>query len=170
MNGRFCVDTNVFITAWDISYPKDTFPSLWNEIAKHKKDITLIKPIYDEINPMSESDKNKTDAEKTEKYPLRMWLQKRDFTETPIDEKVERLSLELEKKYETDTNSRGADQNDIKLIAYAKIENKPVVTLEASQVTPPKNKSNYKIPLICLEQGIECLNFVQMIRRLEVKI
>lgn len=67
MNDCFCVDANIFITAWNSDYPKRTFPSLWDELAKHKSQIILIKPIYDEIDPISSSDKHKSPSEKKRK-------------------------------------------------------------------------------------------------------
>jgi len=118
VTGRFCVDADVFITSWNRDYPQNIFPSLWREIAKHQEDIILIKPIYEQIDPVSESDRNKTDAQKREKYPLRMWLQQQGFAATPVDDETEQCSLELEQTYQTDNGSKGADQNDIKLIAY----------------------------------------------------
>lgn len=130
MNDRFCVDANIFIASWNVYYPKKIFPSLWDELAEHKAKIILIKQIYDEIDPISDNDKRKSQNEKRKKYPLRMWLIENRLTETSIDSRVEKLSLELEEKYETDKDSRGANQQDIKLIAYAKMGNNPVVTFE----------------------------------------
>lgn len=92
------------------------------------------------------------------------------FTETPINDEVEKLSLELEQKYEIDNTSTGANQADIKLIAYAKLENKPVVTFEKMQTSKPDSKTSYKIPLICKEEEVDCLSFVEMLDRLGIKI
>jgi len=149
------VDSNVFITAWDQDYPPSTFPSLWKVLAKHHGDIVLIKPIYDEINSVSD---------------LHMWLMEKSFNETVIDELIEEESLCLEGEYKIDDGPKGANQTDIKLIAYAKIMQKTVVTLEEEQIEKPKKKKNYKIPLICYEQGVKCIRFVEMLNSLGIRI
>ena len=104
-----------------------------------------------------------------ENYPLRIWLKKEmRIKETPIDDKVEMLALELDGKYETDEPSRGASSEDIKLIAFASLGNHSVVTFESEQKEPPSKKSNYKIPLICKEEKVECINFVEMLDRCDI--
>ena len=171
MSEEYCVDANLFIAAWNESYPRPVFPSLWKVLARHRDDIVLIKPIYDEIDPFSQSDKNKSLDEKRKQYPLRMWLEGNNFLETPIDGSVERESLRLEKEYETDPdNKKGASQNDIRLIAYAGLKNKTVVTLEAEQPNKPGKKSNYKIPLICSEERVRYINFVRMLEKLRITV
>ena len=61
-------------------------------------------------------------------------------------------------------------QNDIALIAYAKNESKTVVTLEAQQPQKPGKKCNYKIPLVCDEQKVDCISFITMLERLGIEI
>jgi hypothetical protein len=168
--GNYCVDANIFITAWHVNYPVKIFLPLWEEIAKKKDEIILIKPIFDEIEPMSSSDNKLDFAEKRMKYPIRMWLTEKGFPETLIGDDINKTSLELEKKYEINDISKGASSKDILLISYAKEKNKTVVTLEENQIQKPQKNSNYKIPLVCLEQGIECINFVQMIDRLGIRL
>jgi hypothetical protein len=170
LTNKFCVDANIFITAWDSSYPISVFPTLWGQLARFKDNIVIIKPVYDEINPISPADRKLDLSKKREKYPLRMWLEDNQFTETLIDDMVENLSLKLELEYEIDDISKGASQNDITLITYAKINNKTVVTLEAIQPEKPKYKKNYKIPLICKEQNVICINFIKMLSQLSIKI
>ncbi len=166
---RFCLDANVFITSWNILYPINIFPSLWDRLGENKAKIILIKPIYDEIDPIS--DRNKSDNEKRGKHPLRMWLKDNGFTETPVDNRVEKISLGLEQKYEIDNNSKGANEQDIKLIAYAKENKLEIVTFEKIQTpNPPIKKTNYKIPLICDKEGVTHLVFVKMLENFGIKI
>ncbi len=168
--GNYCVDANIFITAWHINYPINIFPSLWEEIANKKDEIILIKPIFDEIEPVSSSDNRLEIAKKRTKYPVRMWLIENGFTETSIDDDINKTSLELEKEYEISDPSTGVGSKDILLISYAKEKNKTVVTLEGNQTQKPKEKYNYKIPLVCQEQDVGCIDFVQMIDRLGIRI
>lgn len=60
-------------------------------------------------------------------------------------------------------------RNDITLIAYAMVTGKTVVTFEGEQPQKPGKKCNYKIPLICHEQSVECINFVAMLDRLGIR-
>jgi len=56
------------------------------------------------------------------------------------------------------------------LIAYAKITNSTVVTLEKKQPNKPVPKCNYKIPLICEEQEVKCINFINMLEELKIRL
>lgn len=170
MKRHFCIDANTLITAWNLHYPENIFPSLWQKLAIHQGDIILIKPIFDEIDPLSQNDRNKTAMEKKEKYPLHMWMIDNHFAEIPIDKSVESKSLELEKDYQIRSNSKGVSENDLKLIAYAKRYHKTVVTEEGKQPNKPGKKYNSKIPTVCDEQGVECINFVEMLRLLQIQI
>ncbi len=165
MSGKYCVDANVLIVAWYISYPPrmPVFQPLWDQIAKHKHNIVLIKPIFNEIEPIQSSDRKLAIDDKRVKYPLRVWLEENQFAVTDISDEVNAVSLELESEYETDNESKGAGQIDITLIAYAKVTRKIVVTLESPQPQKPAKKYNYKIPLICDEQKVDCIDFVTML-------
>ena len=170
MIGQYCVDADIFITSWRYSYPMKIFPSLWNQLAQHANDIILIAPIHGEIEPISSADKNLSHTEKKTKYPLRTWLNANQFYETPVDDAVNRLSLGMEQKYQIRNSSRGVGKNDILLIAYAKIMDKTVVTYEAIQTQKPGKKYNYKIPLVCKDEGVNCINFIDMIDALGISI
>lgn len=170
MNDKYCVDANIFITAWNIYYPPHVFCTLWKQIAEHHNQIVLIKPIFDEIDPISSSDQKLSEEAKKGKYPLRIWMEDNHFTAAPVADSVRAASLSLEMEYETNDNPKGANQNDITLIAYAKMEGKIVVTFEDKQKQKPGAKCNYKIPLVCDEQGVECIKFVEMLDRLGIRL
>jgi hypothetical protein len=170
MSGQYCLDANIFITAWNSSYPMKVFPSLWEHLAQYRNDLVLIKPVFDEIDPISSADKKLPKNKKREKYPLRVWMIDNHFDAKPITDEINSISLELEKEYETNNNPKGANQNDITLIAHAKVKEKIVVTCEEEQTQKPGKKKNYKIPLICNEQGVEWIKFVTMLDRLGIRI
>ena len=170
MIGQYCVDANIFIASWYSSYPIKNFPSLWVQLAQYQDDIILIAPINGEIEPISSADKNLSLVEQKTKYPLRTWLNTNQFSETPIDDTVNQLSLELEKKYQIKNPPKGVGKNDILLIAYAKIMEKTVVTFEKIQNQRPHEKHNYKIPLVCKDEKVICIDFINMIDALGVRI
>ena len=160
MNGKYCADANIFIECWNRIYPFDIFPSLWKQIALHKDDIVLIRPIYDQF----------VQKKREKEDPLSIWIRENHFLRTPIDNEIKKLSLNLEAKYQITDQSKGVDQNDLTLIAYAKKENKIVVTLEGEQNQKPREKKNYKIPLVCSEEGVSCVNFIEMINDFGITI
>ena len=166
----YCVDANIFITAWNVNYPPHIFCTLWEQLAQHQNDIILIKPIFDEIDPISSSEQRLPEDKKKKKYPLRVWMEENQFSATPVTDHVLVTSLNLEMEYETNNNPKGANQNDITLIAYAKMEGKTVVTFEEEQKQKPKAKCDYKIPLLCIEQGVECIKFIEMLDCLGIKV
>ena len=183
---NYCIDANVFITVWHTTYPRKLFPSLYQEMeSKLPSKIILIKPIFDEIEPLLEgdrklnifdriegSDDGKKKKKLLENHPVRIWLKKdMRIRETLITDEVERLALELMEKYEIDNNSaKGASSEDIKLIAFASLGNHTVVTLESQQNTAPRKKSNYKIPLICAEQKVKYIGFTSLLERCSIRV
>ena len=170
MKGRYCLDANVFMAAWYKSYPQHIFSSLWEQLAECRRNIVLIKPIYDEIEPISSADRKLPIEKKQGKYPLRVWLEEHKFGATDINDETNALSLVLEREYEVKIESKGASQNDITLIAYAKIMDKTVVTFEGEQPQRPAKKYKYKIPLICREQGVPCIDFIGMLQDFNIII
>lgn len=165
----YCIDANVFITVWHVTYPREIFPTLYGAMEnKLPSNIILIKPVFDEIEPVS----GRKDRQKLkEEHPVRMWLKEEmGINETVIDDKVRQKALELMAKYETDEHSKGADEKDVVLIAFALLGNHTVVSLEAKQKQPPAKKSNYKIPLICEKENVECISFVDLLGRCNIKV
>ena len=67
-------------------------------------------------------------------------------------------------------NGKGANEADISLIAFALLKDQTVVTLEAQQNQKPNKRSNYKIPLICQEENVECIDFVELLARLKIVV
>lgn len=155
---RYCLDANIFIDPWERDYPPSVFPTLWKKISECKEKFIVIKNIFDEIDPPSLSMKTE---EARKKHPLRAWLINNQINYVQVPRGVENTSLLLERKYQIQPDvGKGANQNDIILIAYAKEHQKTVVTLESKQASLPGKKCNYKIPLICSQEKVECINNV----------
>ena len=168
------MDANIFIQSYHALYPYDIFPSLWDKLILQREKIILIDPIFNEIDPISREDNKKLSIDKKrEKHPLRMWLIENNFCGLAIDDEVDEESLTLEKHYKTRNSdqNRGANSNDIKLIVYAKINNKTVVTYENPQKpTPDMKMYNYRIPLICEQQKVTCITFVDFLRACSIEV
>jgi len=166
----YCVDANVLLTAWYVTYPPRIFAPLWELLAENHDQMVLVRPVLDEIEPISSSDRRLDPVSRSTKYPLRTWIETTGFKVVEIDEEVSNLSLRLEFSYEVAEESKGASQVDITLIAYAKQNQDTVVTLEGYQGQRPGKRANYKIPLICDDEGVRWLNFVQMLDEIGVNM
>lgn len=165
MNQKFVLDANTLITAWNVSYIPSIFPTLWECLSLHKNKIAFIKPVYDEIDPVSTHHRQQSSEEKKLRYPLRTWLDSCNFEVITLDERTNNEALHLELKYETNESSSGAGSNDIALIAFARKHHWTLVTLEKVQLEAPKHLNKYKIPLICKLENVECINFIEFLRR-----
>jgi len=159
---KFCLDANALITPWNQLYPPSVFGSLWEKIASKKEQIVIIKPIFDEIDPPTEK------TLKKDKNPLRYWLIENGFAPTKFD--LEDKSIQLEKKYEVQEISEGVGPVDIKIICYAKENRYTVVTFEGKQKQKPGKITNYKIPLVCHEEGVKCIDFIAFLQELEITL
>ena len=170
MNRKFTLDANAFIAAWNQHYPYAVFPTLWEKVPRYRDRIVFIKPVFDEIDPIAQHHKKLSVEEKKKHYPLRIWLETCNFEVKALDESTNNKALLLERKYETKEDSRGAGSNDIALVAFAKKNQCVVVTQEGRQPQRPRVKSNYKIPLICSEEGVAHINFVEFLKEIGVLI
>ena len=169
---KYCMDANIFIESWNDKYKPSIFPTLWDELLNAKNSFSIIKPIYDEIDPISATDiKKLTPEELKEKYPLRSWLQQLQLTPESIAPEINDLSLRLGRKYKIKRQGRGAGENDVQLIAYANYTGDCVVTSEAKQnMQKSMPTCNYKIPLICELEHVQCINFIKMLEELGIRI
>ena len=62
------------------------------------------------------------------------------------------------------------NNNDLLLVAFAKTYKLTVVTYEGKQGKPPGEKCNYKIPLVCKEEGVHCINPVELFTELKISV
>lgn len=79
----YCIDANVFITVWHVIYPREIFPTLYRAMEnKLPGNIILIKPVFDEIEPVSG---RKEKAKLRKEHPVRLWLKEEmDINETAL--------------------------------------------------------------------------------------
>ena len=165
---KYCIDANVFITAWHMTYPHHMFPTLYRKMEPVVRDRTvIIKPIFDEIENFSIPEGKNPEKEK----PVRTWLtDKVGIEAAAVNAQVEQLSLELQREYEIGPATKGASKQDITLIAYACLNEHTVVSLESEQHQKPQRPSKYKIPLICKEQNVECITFVDFLDECGIQV
>jgi hypothetical protein len=141
------------------------FSTLWEQLSIRYDQLVLLKPIFDEIDPADAGVHQLSPSEYAIRYPLRYWVERSGLIIETVTDEINIESLKLERKYEISNISKGASQIDITLIAYAKITGLTVTTLEAQQPQRPGSSSKYKIPLICQDEGVSCINFVELLQR-----
>ena len=146
---KFCIDASSFIHLWNEVYPQKTFPSLYPQLENGSGRIALIKPIWDELK---------------EEDDLIAWLKKTGLEPLPLSQSHKEEAFKLGEEYKISPSSTGASQTDIDLISFAKREGHIVVTQEEHQPNKPSTLSKYKIPLICQEEDVPCMNFLEFLQ------
>jgi hypothetical protein len=145
----YVFDTSALIGAWIRSYPPDAFPRLWGELDGLAVSGRLLVPdeVYDEL--------------KVQDDELFQWVKDRKSqivcpaTRALLVEAKEVLASH---PFLTKTGT-GRGRADPFVIALAAIRGCPVVTSEqgGTAVKP-------RIPYVCIDRSVACLNFLELIR------
>ena len=172
---KYCIDASALIAPWHDFYTPLVFPGVWKELIRARESMVFIQGIFDEIEPVLPDRKEELSGkERKEKYLLRDWLFRHRFDRIVQNPPPEAAAgfMELEEKYqieEAESKGKGISLNDIHLVAFARHIGGCVVTQEATQKNRPGNIHNYKIPLICKDEGVDCINLTGMLERLGAK-
>lgn len=154
---KFCLDTNVFIEAWNKYYAIDFAAPYWSKLDELARTgvVFATEEVKREIW--------KTDDE------LRSWLEPREYFFKPIDNLVIEC---LQTIYKNSDNRRLVDSSKFRsvadpwVIAHAMAEKATVVTKENYETNPTKR---IKIPNVCKTLGVECIDDFELIRRLKLR-
>lgn len=149
-------DASSMIYAWD-NYPIGQFPGLWEWVASQieAKELVMSSVAFEEVQ-------NKTP----------------DCGEWLKDNNLERLSVtnailqdakrikDLLGIVDDGYHPKGVGENDILIIATARLHGAELVSDEERQNNLPKVMSKYKIPAVCLTQpvSVPCINFIEYIK------
>lgn len=101
------------------------------------------------------------------------WLKESRLEILPITEEVlvEGLKIKSLLGIEEDQyHAKGVDENDILIIACAKVHDHTLISNEAAQTTPQQNRKKLKIPAVCKEVKVECVDFTTFLKKLNPKI
>ena len=143
---------------------------MWEWLAKEidADSIQTIKPVFEEIKHI---DADCSDWLGGKAYQLRQTMircqgiQKPEISNALI-KTVNILKREIGIAGDIEGNAKGVDDNDMYLIASAFIHKKTVISNEAQQNDKPREKRNYKIPLVCqhINPGVKVLSFLEFIK------
>lgn len=150
-------DASSIIHAWD-NYPEKQFPPLWKWISDNVEngEFVMAQIAFDEV-------KNKApDCAK--------FLKDANLTQFKINNAIAQEAIRIKARLGI-TNDQyhpdGVGENDILIIATAKIRNMELVTEEGRQAKQPRENRRLKIPRVCglPDVGVKSLNFIELIRR-----
>ena len=148
-------DASSMIYAWD-NYPVDQFPGLWEWMAGQieAKQLRMPSVAFDEVN-------HKTPD-------CGEWLKDNDLELLPISNAILQDARRIAGLLgiANDKYTTGVGENDILIIATARLHGAELVSDEARQPVLPKIPSNRKIPAVCAMPtvSVSCLNFIDFIK------
>lgn len=145
----YCVDTSSLLEAWGYAYQPRSFPSFWVRMESLIADGRCV--ISEEVRYEVEDDAN----------DLISWVKAQRNFVVDYDRNQELLVQEIMRKYPALINLRkNKGWADPFVIALAKCYGHTVVTEEKRGVkTPPR------IPFVCQECCVPCINLAEMIEQ-----
>ena len=149
-------DASSMLYAWD-NYPITQFPGLWTWMADRVGQgvIQMSEVAVDEVG---------------HKAPECVhWLGKAAVQKILVTDSilVEAFRIKGLLEIEEDKYGAGVDENDLIIIATAKLNGRELVTNEAFQTSANKLKRNWKIPAVCNMEGVQTpwIDFLDYIKR-----
>lgn len=149
-------DASSIIYAWD-NYPIGIFPRLWDWIAEevNSQNIVISTVALDEVSHVSPE--------------CGMWLKDNEINQIPVSNSILNTAMEIKEKLgitDDNYNSKGVGENDILIIASAKIIGAELVSDEEFQNNLPPTLARYKIPATCKlpSVSVSCINFLGLIK------
>ena len=150
-------DASSMIYAWD-NYPFAQFPGLWDWIGREVQARRLMMPTvaYAEVC---------AGTPECGEWLLAANLERLDVTNAIAQDAMRIKSLlgVVGDAY----HPKGVGENDLLIIATARIHGHELVSDEAVQLNPPDIPAKRKIPAVCAMAGVivPCLDFLAYIRR-----
>ncbi|MAT96874.1 MAG: DNA-binding protein [Anaerolineaceae bacterium] len=152
-------DASSIIYGWD-NYPPTQFPPLWDWMAIQIEANHLVIPrvAFEEVDG---------------KIPeCGRWLREHNLQQLPVNNAVIAEAMHIKRLLGIVGDSyhpKGVGENDIFIIATAKVHQSPLVSNEGMQNNLPNQLSKCKIPRVCLfpEVQVRCLNFIAFIKESE---
>ncbi|MGA7914520.1 MAG: DUF4411 family protein [Candidatus Acidiferrales bacterium] len=146
----YSLDTSGILDAWVRHYPPDVFPALWSFMSEASKNQEIF--VIDEV--VAELERKDDDVHK--------WVKQREAMIVAIDEQIQSCLAKLMSKYPRLVDSKkNRSGGDPWVIALAQARSWTVVTAEK----PSGNLTKPKIPDVCKDLSIPCIEVVEFFRR-----
>lgn len=177
MSSLYLLDASTLITANNHYFSMDRIPQYWNWLLdKAREEIVKIpREIYDEIKPSSRPKTSENPSHsQTARSDLFTWIRRADVQEQLILD--EQIDGDIHDQVLREGYGENLDEGDFFkigkdsfLIAYAKKRpERIVVTKELSR--PSRTKGNRKIPDVCNDLKIKCIDDYEFQRQCDFRI
>lgn len=148
---KYCIDTSALMDAWVRWYPREMFPTLWEEVDALIEGARLIS-----------SEEVLQELERKEGDTLHERAKERRDMFLPLDNDIQTCELQIMANHPQLVDKRtGKSFADPWVIATAHTNDCTVVTGEK----PTGSSDRPKIPDVCQEMRIRCISFVDLIRQ-----
>lgn len=164
----YLLDANTLIDAKRDYYPIDRVPEFWNWLVFQGEQGVIKIPIeiFEEFKDKEDSDGNKDE--------LALWAEEEQVKNALLFDEQAEQDLVARITYGGYVANPTDDQllkigRDPFLISYAlkEIKNRTIVTTEVSR--PSKKEANRRVPDVCTDFGIRCINNFQLLRELDFR-
>ena len=152
----YTFDASSVIYAWD-NYPIENFPGMWDWFADQitNGQFCMSEVAYDEV---------------LDKFPdCGVWIKDKRVNKIPLSDEIMLQAIAIKQMLgvvEDNYHGNGVGENDLFIIATAKITGLSLVSDENRQPNRPQNKLKYKIPAVCdiPEVGVNCIQYLELIK------
>lgn len=145
------------IYAWD-NYPIRQFPGMWEWMALQIQEKKLAMPriAFEEVAKITPD--------------CSAWLKDKNLEQLPASNEIVHQALRIKGLLgivDDNYHPRGVGENDIIIIATAIKYRAELISDEARQSSPPKERYKCKIPAVCgrKDVNVPCTNFIDYIKR-----
>ena len=149
-------DASSMIYAWD-NYPVEQFPGLWEWMASQIEAKKLVMPsvAFEEVQ-------NKTPD-------CGEWLKDNNLEQLAISNAILQDAKRIKDLLGImgdNYHAKGVGENDLLIIATARLHGAELVSDENRQTNLPQVSSKRKIPAVCAMQSVSvsCINFIEYIK------
>ena len=153
-------DASSFLHAWD-NYPIEHFPPLWDWIGDKVSEglFTVPAVAFEEVNHKSPECGD--------------WLKDQGIVRIQLTNGIIQQAMTIKQLLEIEEDSyhpKGVDENDLFIIATAKMHDCVLVSDEGVQFRIPYILAKCKIPAVCVmpEVNVTCVPFIDVIRQSHV--
>lgn len=150
-------DASSIIYAWD-NYPLRQFPPLWRWIAAQisARECNMPQSAFEEVK------KRSPDCAK--------WLRDQDIERIAVTNDILQDAFRIKNLLEIKGDKyhpKGVGENDLVIIATARIKKSELVSNEGRQTQFPNVPAKAKIPAVCglNDVKVDCIDFITLIKR-----
>ncbi len=165
-SAAYLLDSDVFITAKNTYYAFDICPGFWESLLHHHANDTVFS--IDRVRSELLAGRATEDLVQWVKrdVPASFFLSV-DYGDVPDRYAEIMLWAQRHRRYYDEAKAKFAAGADGWLVAYAKVRGLKVVTNEKPE---PDSRRAIKLPEVCQEFNVECINTFDLLRKLGVKL